>query len=262
MIDVLLEIVQRLPFTTLTSINDELRRRLPNKPHVTAKTIARHLDLQLITVKIAGKDADVPFRRNTPETKQRRQEYAPWLTDLDVRHKIIYIDESGFNIYQRRTQGRRGRNINVIVALKAELGVIRYSASQDTLNHDRYQAFIDELIVNAAPMFADHVHIVDQFHIHTLPPYSLFLNPVEQANSCYKAAAGRQLVLPAIQEELADVADQRQAAGLTLEQWRSRILLRVTHEAMREVTQAKCANWCNRVNRYIPASMAHQDILG
>lgn len=294
MVQTMLEIVQQQPFTTLENINEELRRRRPEKPQVCAKTIARHLDNQLVTLKIAGKDADVPFRRNTTETKLRRQQYAQWLTGLNVNHKLIYIDETGFNVYQRRSQGRapvgervrrnngvRGRNINVIVAISADFGVIRYSTSQETLNHDRYQDFINELVRTAAPMFAeqDQVHIIHdgarphlhtiveaefaaQFDVQTLPPYSPFLNPVEQAHSCFKAAVGRQLVLPATQEELTDVGNQRQAEGLNLEQWRARILLRLTNEAMTEVTPVKCLNWCNRVHRFIPPSLAGVDIFG
>ena len=60
-----------------------------------------------------------------------------------------------------------------------------------------------------------------QFDVQTLPPYSPFLNPVEQAHSCLKAAIGRQLVLPAIQDKLIDVGNQRQAEGLTFKQWRA-----------------------------------------
>ena len=175
----------------------------------------------------------------------------------------------------------RGRNINVIVAISADFGVIRSSTLQETLNHERYQEFINELVRTAAPMFADHdqVHIIQdgarphlhttveaefaaQFDVQTLPPYSPFLNPVEQAHSCFKAAVGRQLVLPAIQEELTDVGNQRQAEGLNLEQWWVRILLRLTNDAMTEVAPVKCLNWCNRVHRYIPPSLAGLDIFG
>ena len=69
-------------------------------------------------------------------------------------------------------------------------------------------------------------------------------------------------MVPAIQEELADALNHRQDAGLTLEQWCAQILMRLSNQAMEEVTQAKCAHWCNHVNRFIPASMAQEDILG
>lgn len=291
MVDQMLIICQERPFSTLVTLNEELRRRLPNKPHVCPSTIARYLDQQLITLKLAGKDADVPFQRNTQNAIERRFEHATWLTNLPANHCIIYIDETGFNVFQRRSQGRapvgepirrevnivRVRNINIIIAINAELGLIYFAASQETLNHQRYQNFINELIRHAAPMFPDHVHIVhdgarphlntiveeefaNQFDVRVQPPYSPFYNPVEQAHSCIKAAIGRQLVLPRIQEQLLDAENRRQADGLNLQQWKSRILLELTHQAMAEITQQKCVNWCNRVHRYVPRSLARQDI--
>lgn len=293
MVNEILLIVQQKPFTTLVSINDTLHQRLPNKPRITTSTIARHLENQLISVKIAGKDADIPFRRNTPQTKETRFNYATWLSHLAMNHKLMYIDESGFNLYQRRTQGRarvgqpvrrnpvensRGRNINVIIALSSE-GVIHFTVSTNTLDHARYQTFIDELVTTAAPMFNDPVHIihdgarphlrtiingpnVQQFDIVQLPPYSPFLNPVELAHSCFKAAVGRSLTLPHVQAELLDNDNVRQQFGVNHGQWRSRVLSRLAEEAInRELTQAKCMQWCNHIHRFIPPSLARADVL-
>lgn len=74
--DRLLEIIDQFPFVTLDGINQKLRQALPNKPNVSTATVARTLDGQLITCKIAGKDADVPAERNRPVTIDRRREYA------------------------------------------------------------------------------------------------------------------------------------------------------------------------------------------
>lgn len=294
MIGCILAIVQEKPFTTLTKLNEDLQERLPDKPHITISTIARHLQDQLITLKIAGKDADVPFRRNTAQTKEVRYQYAIWLTNIPINHKIVYIDESGFNLYQRRTQGRaprgeavhreiensRGRNVNVIIALCSEGGILAYSVSQETLDHARYQQFIDRLVMISVARFNDPIHIVhdgarphigtviheqyaQQLDIRTLPPYSPFLNPVEQAHSCFKAAVGRQLTQPNIQDQLRDAENARREYGLNLGQWRSRLLSRLATEAiLEELTPAKCAQWSNRVHRFIPASLARDNILG
>ena len=42
----------------------------------------RHLQNQLTTTKIAGKDIDVPYERNRPNTIERRFQYATWLVNL------------------------------------------------------------------------------------------------------------------------------------------------------------------------------------
>lgn len=293
MIATILEIARQQPFTTLMQIKETLQQRLPDKPQVHVSTISRHLEGNLISVKIAGKDADVPRLRNIPETKQKRYEYFTWLTSLNLNDNIINIDECGFNLFTRRTQGRapigqpvrqevvghRMRNINLIMAINADLGLVAFDLQQNTLNHARYQQFIDYLIgVEAAPRLQGLVHIVhdgarphinttiqaghaNRFRIHLLPPYSPFLNPVEQANSCFKAAVSRSLTSPEIRNELND-DNRRLAIGLNQTAWKSRILLQVARTCLNEITQNKCANWCRRVDRFIAPSLARNDILG
>ena len=84
---------------------------------------------------------------------------------------------------------------------------------------------------------------------------------MEQAHSCFKAAVGRELCNPQIQNQLIDTAGERCQLGLTVEAWRSRILLRIANQAINEVTRQKCANWCRRVERYIPPSLGRHDIV-
>ena len=107
--DEMAEEVRRLarenPFTTLVRIQDQLVANLPNKPRIHTSTIARHLHNQLISLKIAGKDADVPHQRNLPINKEKRHTYAQWITTLPPTSHVIYIDECGFNVFQRRRQG-------------------------------------------------------------------------------------------------------------------------------------------------------------
>ena len=102
---VMLDIISERPFSTLADINREMRNRLPLAPRVTDTTIARHLEGKLITVKIAGKDSDVPAvvrmgppslllpaDRNKPANIEKRQQYAMFLTNLSVNDHLIYID--------------------------------------------------------------------------------------------------------------------------------------------------------------------------
>lgn len=293
MVETLLAIARDEPFSTLVTIKEKLESRLPTKPRVHISTIARHLESQLISLKIAGKDADVPLRRNIPTTKQHRFEYASWLSGLQINDSVIYLDECGINLFTRRTQGRapvgqpvrqrvlgaRMANVNLIMAINGDLGLVHFDLRQQTVDHARYQTFINDLInLEAAHRFNGEVHIVQdgarphlntqvpeqhasRFHIRTLPPYSPFLNPVEQAHSCFKAAVGRQLTTTAIQNELKDDV-ARQALGLTQAAWRARILLRIANGAMAEITQPKCSHWCTTVDRYLPASLAQADIEG
>lgn len=121
------------PFSTLNNIRQQLLLNFPDSP-ISVSTVARHLEGHAISTKIAGKDADVPFERNRPATIHRRTQYAQWLAGLGIEERIIYVDESGYNIYTRRTKGRapvgervrreacaRGRNMNIILAINQEL---------------------------------------------------------------------------------------------------------------------------------------------
>ena len=152
MLQEILRVARENPFTTLENIKDRLRRNFPTKPAIHISTIARHLDNQLISLKIAGKDSDVPHQRNLPVNKEKRYQYAQWLSQLSANAHLIYVDECGFNIYQRRRQGRaqvgqrvrrqvngsRGRNINLIMAISADHGLLYHELKQETLNRERY----------------------------------------------------------------------------------------------------------------------------
>ncbi|XP_072175538.1 uncharacterized protein [Diadema setosum] len=94
------------PLLTLSQMNDELRRRLPQKPAISVSTLARTLDEMLVTIKLAE---DVPGGRNKQRTLDRRAEYAQWFLHDGVLGHCIYIHECGFNIWTRRSYGRAAR---------------------------------------------------------------------------------------------------------------------------------------------------------
>ena len=65
-------------FTTIAVVGQELAVRFPDTAisNQQFRFSARHLQNQLITTKIAGKDSDVPYERNRPNTIERRFQYA------------------------------------------------------------------------------------------------------------------------------------------------------------------------------------------
>ena len=100
-------------------------------------TVARTIDGVLITLKTAGKDSDVPVARNIPRVVNARIEYAQFYMDNGANDHVIYIDESGYNVFTRRTQGRapiaervrrevvpRCRNMVATLAISSDIGVI------------------------------------------------------------------------------------------------------------------------------------------
>ena len=89
---------------TLKDLNAALRRRLPNKPHITDAHLGRVCNGLFFTLK---KLEPVPFDRNRPDVKEERHRYATRLLEVaNCSPRVVYIDESGFNVWTQRTRGR------------------------------------------------------------------------------------------------------------------------------------------------------------
>lgn len=102
MIEATIAIVEENCEFTLQQINAQLRVRLPNKPRVCDNTIATALHARLITLKLTR---DVPAQRNTEAVKDARKEMANWMLRNSAAEKV-YIDESGFRLWLKRSMGR------------------------------------------------------------------------------------------------------------------------------------------------------------
>ena len=74
-----------------------------------------------------------------------------------------------------------------------------------------------------------------------LPPYSPFLNIVEQAISSLKAAIKADLSRQAELE--LSMNNREEARRLPLGEYRQRLLLRASQRNMNSITQQKCAQW-------------------
>ena len=99
----LFELVVQAPFSTLIQLNEHLRTELPNKPHVCESTVAKTLDGMMISLKIAGEDADVPYERNRSATINARRLQYEFFATLGV---LGVLNECGFNIFTHRQFGR------------------------------------------------------------------------------------------------------------------------------------------------------------
>ena len=93
--DSLENVVNENYMLTLTAINAELRRRLPEKPDICERTVGNHLDGMLYSLKLAYRR---PTERNRPDVIERRHEYACWfLEEANLQH-TLFVDECGFNM--------------------------------------------------------------------------------------------------------------------------------------------------------------------
>ena len=83
----------------LAQINRELRGRLPAKPQIHDRTVARTLDGMLFSVKLAR---PVPADRNRPDVIQKRVEYGNWFMHHVIVRHCVFVDECGYNIWTAR----------------------------------------------------------------------------------------------------------------------------------------------------------------
>ncbi|KAL3996701.1 SPOC domain-containing protein 1 [Sarotherodon galilaeus] len=127
----------------------------------------------------------VPFERNSARHKDLRYEYVQRILQLDAMarpHEYLFLDEAGFNLQKRRQRGcniigqraitevpgQRGGNITLCAAMGSE-GLVHRHAVLGT-NQIR-----DWFTTNS-----------DHFLNICLPPYSPFLNPIEEFFSSWR----------------------------------------------------------------------------
>ena len=143
-------------------MNRELRLRLPHKPVIHDRTVARALEGMLYRVKLAR---PLPADRNRPDVLQKRVEYGNWFMVHAVVNHTVFIDECGYNIWTARSQGRalrgerayrqvcgqRGRNVTVALAISPTSGLVFHSAILGGMNGRRFDDFLAQTRLNLDP---------------------------------------------------------------------------------------------------------------
>lgn len=189
-----------------------------------------------------------------------------------VPHAFIYVDEAGFNLAKRRRRGRnvigqratvdapgqRGANITMCAAI-GHTGLLLHKCQVGPYNTERLLAFLDDLYLHLVPQeddegnrtfvitwdnvafhhsqavtawFRDHPILVRLF----LPPYSPFLNPIEEFFSAWRWK----------------VYDHRPHDRMTL--------LDAMDAGCRDIAAEDCQGWIRHSKRFFPRCIALEDI--
>lgn len=185
----------------------------------------------------------------------------------------VYIDETGFNLYTQRTYGRaaigervnrivgsqRGRNITFLVAITVDVGVLHYEVFERGVTKADVEMFVTTLstildneraviIMDNAPCHRDIQPPSPRHLIHFLPPYSPFLNPIENCFSVLKSHAKQRLA------HIQDQTDNRALArqhGMGLMDWRNYLLIREVSQALQNVTEEVVAANVRHADGYL-----------
>ena len=220
MIDCILQYVEGKPTATLKEMKSHVTHMLPEKPIVSEKTISRHLDGQMISLKLVR---TAPMQWNEPRIKLERMRFMEWFMADGVNQNLVYCDEFGANIWTARTKGRgpvgqravrivedqRGANLTICLAVSPRHGYIHHNIVEGGFTQERFSDFLNELdtilpenrlllLDNARPHL-NYAGISDNHEFRYLPKYSPFLNMTEMAGSCLKVAVKRRLSELAVQ---------------------------------------------------------------
>ncbi|XP_067017988.1 uncharacterized protein [Acropora muricata] len=216
------DIINENCLLTLAQINQELRQRLPRKPAIHDRTVARTFKGIAYRVKLVR---PLPADRNPPDVLQKRVDYANWFMRHAVVNHSIFVDECGYNMRTARSHGRarlgmrayrqvcsqRGRNVTVALAISPTNGLVFHSAFLGGMTGQRFNDFLTQarlnldsnehviFIYDGAPA---HNNPAPNSELKKLPPYSPFLNIVEKAVSALKAAIKANISRPEQQEQM------------------------------------------------------------
>lgn len=213
--DFMVYYIENNPDVTLQDLKDKLLSLF--FINISCSTIHNHLDGRLITYK---NQRYIAPDANSSENLQKRIDYLRTLTNLNVNINQVYVDETNFTLMTRRSKGRAlsgeravqttiinaCQKFNVIAAVSQNYGWVYHEIETGTVNHIRFESYIQNLIVflkNNHPN-QQHIIIMDNAKIHQkqslyeifnrehvsllfLPPYSPFLNPIERCFSQVKS---------------------------------------------------------------------------
>lgn len=167
----------------------------------------------------------VPEGRNTPEAIESRYRYAfQYNQMMGEKHKMLFIDETGYQISSRAKYGRsmvgakahktvpvlRSRNYSVCAAMRED-SLYFFEIQDRPYNSEHYSGFLTQLFehltnegMTGAYIIMDNVRFhrtqeviaIIEAHGHNpvfLPPYSPFLDPIEELFHQWKSAIRRSV---------------------------------------------------------------------
>ncbi|KAI7813016.1 hypothetical protein IRJ41_013688 [Triplophysa rosa] len=203
----------------------------------------------------------VPFERNSDRLKAQYQ-YVQHMISSEPPHNFIYMDEAGFNLTRSRRRGRnilgpwatvdvpgqRGGNISMRAAI-SQHGVIS-SPSLEALYilipddergqlHDhlpKYVVIWDNVRFHRSNTIRQWFAAHDRMQMEFLPPYSPFLNPIEEFFSAWRWK----------------VYDRHPHTQMTL--------LAAMDAACDDITADHCRGWIRHSKQIFPRCIAREDI--
>ena len=171
----------------------------------------------------------------------------------------------------RQVCGQRGRNVTVELAISATNGLVFHSAIiggnntqrfSDVLAQTRHNLAADEnIIYDVAPAHHSPADPGQNIGLKKLPPYSPFLNIVEQRISALKAAIKVDISRPQVQQQMNNREEARRQ-GNALGHHRTQLRLEAFQRNVSIITPAKCGQWFRFMQTYLHRCLNREQIEG
>ncbi|XP_022902532.1 uncharacterized protein [Onthophagus taurus] len=253
--------------------------------NVCQNTMKNWLDGQLFSLKALRPQI---VNMNNEENKVKRKEYVNQILQSRANGRtLIWIDETNFNLYCRRKEGRskighkahvilpacKGSNLHCIGAMSA-MRIISFEHRRGSYKAHDCKQWLRRLIATCtADGIEKPTFIIDNAPVHSnleselepeedieivrLAPYSYLLNPIELLWSSFKSSVKVQM-----QERMQEILNYRRVnnQGLTLHEYRMRILEEISDRAIQEVQQQHLLRYSNHVERYYAAALQQENI--
>ncbi|KAG2833723.1 hypothetical protein PC118_g5458 [Phytophthora cactorum] len=217
---------------TLEAVKDMIR--FDFGVDISTSTISDRLIGMLYTLKQVRVE---PMTCNNEVNKEKRKQFAKYLCrHMSAGDFIVYYDETNFNVYCKRTQGRakkdkratvvlplsKATNLQIECAVSTEVGLVHHRLERGSIQMDVKLAFVDAIYnkVKASPTYQEHfkdkkiVVALDNAPAHSqtesravehddlvllrLAPYSPMCNPIE---GCFSVLKARIKADPALSRE-------------------------------------------------------------
>ena len=117
------------------------------------------------------------------------------------------------------------------------------------------------IVYDGAPAHRKPTVPAPNTELKMLPPYSPFLNIVQQAISCLKAPNQANISRLEIQRRMDD-RDEARVRGTPLGEFRTQQLHEALHRNIDTVTAAKSAQWYRFMQTYLPKCLNREVIEG
>ncbi|XP_029654645.1 uncharacterized protein LOC115228125 [Octopus sinensis] len=252
---------------------------------VSVTTVKNWLDGELISLNTCR---PIVANVNSLENKEKRIHYLDCLSKAkSTGRTLIWIDESNYNLYCTRKEGRskigsrslvltpnsRVTNLYCISAMSAST-LLNFQCKRGSYREEDYKEWMKELINECRYLSVQNpTFITDNAHVHNqlesvveqeeniellrLPPYSYLLNPIELAWSIFKAEVKKML-----REKMPIILKYNKTSdGPSISEYRLKILEEIVGEAKKVLTPEKLMGFVNQVEEYYPRVTRGEDLF-